>query len=122
MTRVRSIRRQAHLDRLWEAQGKCCYLCGEKMYPGDRYHHRRGWTADHVRPRAIGGSRWQNLLLAHAGCNNDKGDRPPHPCELLLLNAMNTQLHEEARWRHGYADDLRGPSPLAVAFERAMAA
>ena len=122
MTRVRSLRRQAHLDRLWEAQDKCCYLCGEKMLPVTRYDHRRGWSADHVHPRCRGHSRWQNLLLSHAACNGHKGDRLPHPCEVLLLEAVNKRLQAEAALRHGYSDEIDAPSPLAVALEEAMAA
>lgn len=47
-----------------------CYLCGEVM--GDDVGH-----ADHVDPRAVGGTNhWSNIGMTHKQCNLSKGDRP----------------------------------------------
>lgn len=121
MTRVRSVRRQAHLDRLHEAQDGCCYLCGKQMPERFRYNINAGWSADHVHPRCHGYSRWRNVLLSHASCNRRKGDRAPFPCEVIYLQAVNARLAEEARLRHGYDDGVRAPSALALALERIAA-
>ena len=66
---------------LYGLQRKRCYLCAKRMYPGNRS------TDDHVIPKSRGGRRDRNILLAHKKCNERKGDRPPHPCELLYAAA-----------------------------------
>lgn len=66
---------------LWESQQGRCALCGEAM-PENRWRtpHATVWkktrpTFDHIRPRAKGGGDGrENLQLAHAGCNKQKGD------------------------------------------------
>ena len=46
-----------------------CALCGEDARAEDL-------TFDHVVPRSKGGvSSWENICLAHSGCNQRKGDR-----------------------------------------------
>lgn len=68
---------------LWELQRGRCYLCGKKMR---RVRHTRPEVAsdDHVMPKRLGGTRLNNILLAHRRCNLAKADRAPHPCEQLF--------------------------------------
>lgn len=70
--------------RLWEAQGRRCPGCGGKI--GDvRPGAAMAPTEDHVVPRSKGGSGERpNIVLMHAACNRRKGNRQPHPCELLF--------------------------------------
>ena len=82
--------------RLLAAQGNQCAICGGDMrLHGSVTNHRRA-TLDHVRPRSRGGRRSGNVLLAHRICNIRKADRPPFPCELLLLEAVNLRLPQPA--------------------------
>lgn len=83
LSRYRRRRRQLN-----ELQERRCYLCIR------RWGRRQAWwpTADHVVPRALGGGWSGNVLLAHSECNHKKGDRAPHPCELLYLAAVNERL------------------------------
>lgn len=110
--------------RLWKAQGKCCAICGARMVPAHYQHSTRGWTIEHVWPR----SRYSfhnegNLLVSHAECNNEKGDRDPTGCEIVLLASVNATLGVELTKRQlCYADHVYGPSALAVALEKALAA
>jgi 5-methylcytosine-specific restriction endonuclease McrA len=92
VTRERTVRRRKQREQLWEAQGKICFLCGEKMYPVSHTRADRGWSMDHVRPASKGHSRVRNVLLAHSKCNREKDDREPTGCELLLLEAVNAKL------------------------------
>lgn len=95
--------RSAHVDapvsrmilKLLAVQGNRCAICGGHMrLHGSVTNHRRA-TLDHVRPRSLGGGKARNVLLAHRVCNIRKASRPPSPCELLLLEAVN--LHMDAR-------------------------
>lgn len=122
MTRPKNQRRRSVMDRVWEAQGKCCSLCGDKMVPAHRYDINRGWSLDHVRPRSHGYTREGNVLLAHKSCNNRKGDRAPTGCEIVLLEAANARFGWDEPIRHGsYSDGVIGPTALAVALERVFA-
>lgn len=70
-----------------DAQGGRCYLCDTRF--------RRGIlppTRDHVTPRARGGQCAANVLVACRPCNLTKGDRAPHPCELIYLAAVNARV------------------------------
>lgn len=108
---------------LWEAQGKCCAVCGERMVPKTIRHPTHGWTIEHVYPR----SRYflyseGNQLVSHYECNQWKADRDPTGCEVVLLHAVNAQLSLEIVEKpRSYVDPYVGPSALAVAFQNAMA-
>ena len=79
--------------RLYQLQGKRCYLCGGRF--NLKAHRNPGWpTRDHVRPKVKGGLRLRNTLIAHAQCNEKKGARDPHPCELLYLEAINLMMEK----------------------------
>lgn len=61
------------IDKLLEAQGHLCALCGGWMFPGDP---KNPWTIDHIVPIAKGGKHVrENLQLAHKLCNQRKGAR-----------------------------------------------
>lgn len=74
----------AEYRRLKLIQRGCCYICGSSMNKP---------TRDHVRPRSRYPSAQpiglKNILLAHGACNTLKGDRDPHPCELIYLEAAH---------------------------------
>lgn len=80
-----------------ELQRHRCFICG-KVFAGQSGNRapfaRRmlGATEDHVIPRDMGGRTPWNALQAHNRCNSLKGNRPPHPCELIFLAAVNLAL------------------------------
>lgn len=79
-----------------EMQRGRCFLCGgelttERLPMADPH----AVTDDHILPKASGGGWPWILPLAHRACNLAKANRPPHPCELLLLASVNFEL----RWR-----------------------
>lgn len=58
--------------------GKCAY-CAKTL-------SRRDATYDHVVPRAQGGrTRWENIVIACAFCNQRKDDRTPEQAGMKLL-------------------------------------
>lgn len=93
MNHERAMHMQAIVKRvIWNAQGGRCHLCGHPL--------RQKWrspelTFDHVWPksRIAGANSFEgNIMLAHKDCNHAKGDRNPHPCEMLFLSAVNRRL------------------------------
>lgn len=73
-----------------------CYICGAAM----RTDRTRGWTKDpraatrdHVLPRAQGGTRPDNVLLACRCCNTIKGPTKPRACELLYVAEAHRAYH-----------------------------
>lgn len=88
----RSLRKQ-----LFHAQKGVCFICGGEK--GEMEWARPSLpaslqpTIDHVIPKALRGYDGPgNILCAHSGCNNDKGDRWPTGCELIWLLQVNVQL------------------------------
>ena len=62
-------------ELVFERDGWICQLCAD---PVDPYERRRRWRAslDHIVPLSKGGSHtYDNVQLAHAGCNSRKGNR-----------------------------------------------
>lgn len=60
-----------HVDlaTVWERDDGVCHICRE---PADRWN----WHLDHVIPIARGGLHgYENVKVAHPGCNLKKGDR-----------------------------------------------
>lgn len=110
----RPVKRQRPLDgkeaiavdkfwRIFHAQAGRCFLCPQPFTDDD-------WaTVEHVKPRALGGMTPGNVLLAHASCNQAKDNRPPHPCEVLYLQAVNLQLKPRDLIGVGYV-----PPPVYV--------
>lgn len=82
--------RRAELVVLFHLQGGRCYLCdGVMAVRNGGVQTPLDATRDHVVPRRRRGRDVGNLLAAHRGCNEDKADREPYPCELLYLEAIN---------------------------------
>lgn len=83
--------RRAHLLSL---QKYCCYLCGKVMARRKKRNSMAQWrTVDHIMPRALGGpQRGDNIAMAHQCCNSVKGDRLPHPCEILVGQVLHQRL------------------------------
>lgn len=78
---------KGHIARLGNAQGWLCFHCNEPMLkvPAARGildpkgAWERGWTREHVVPKSLGGFNRGNIVLAHRGCNNRRGNEPPGP-------------------------------------------
>lgn len=67
-----------------------CPYCGRTMSVWESVHSDRVPNWDHVIPKSQNGGRVGNVVLAHMGCNVDKGARAPRPCELLFCWITNT--------------------------------
>jgi hypothetical protein len=67
----------------WRWQRRRCYLCAGRMQHPSFDDGRRKCiaTSDHANPHSRRGGRRHNLVLAHRGCNQRKGDRPATACE-----------------------------------------
>lgn len=70
------------MRRIWEAQGRRCYLCIREI-AFDCV------TVEHVTPRAKGGTNTLNRMASCARCNLRKGSRAPYACETLWLSHIN---------------------------------
>lgn len=104
----RLLKAQVRRSMLAHAQGGCCYLCGE------RFSKTIQPTEEHVVPRALGGKRAENVLVACQPCNVAKADREPRPCELIYLRAVNFALangRPEPRVRVAMPSTVQTPSP-----------
>jgi hypothetical protein len=82
-----------HLSRhaIFHRQRHACYLCAQAFaHRALEFHggHPDAPSRDHVFPRGRGGLAEANILLAHKRCNQRKGDRWPHPCEVIYLAAI----------------------------------
>ncbi len=85
-----------------------CQYCHRKV-------DRREFTYDHVIPRVAGGTtRWENIVLACASCNQRKGGRTPEQAGMKLLSKpvrpkVLPQLDKFLfEWRPGMPDTWRG--------------
>lgn len=73
------------LKKLYARDNGVCYLCGGECDWNDHQERdgikicgRRYPSIDHVLPLARGGMhQWENVRLAHLGCNIDKADTTP---------------------------------------------
>ena len=75
-----------------------CQYCGAR--PG-----RSALTLDHVVPRARGGQRtWQNLVAACGPCNRRKGDRSPSEAGLRLARTPRAPRYVAFAWIDGTGD------------------
>jgi len=72
---------------VWKQCGGICHICGEKVpNPVNEWHllnHSNYPSRDHVIPKSKGGKNLNNnIKLAHAKCNNKKGDTLDAGCSL----------------------------------------
>jgi 5-methylcytosine-specific restriction endonuclease McrA len=57
----------------WRIQRGRCFWCGKPMRPFDSPDPDLRASADHLRPRSIGGrTTWRNIVLAHQRCNAER--------------------------------------------------
>ena len=69
------------IDDLFNAQQGLCFHCAQPMTR--RQDQERGWTREHVFPRARSGYLLlNNVVLAHPHCNQEKDDREPTKMEI----------------------------------------
>lgn len=77
--------RDITLKKLYKRDNGICYICGGACDWSDKttnnkiiYYGRNYPSKEHVIPLAKGGLHsWENVRLAHLGCNVDKGDTTP---------------------------------------------
>ena len=68
------------LDKLYKRDKGICKLCGKPTYFVDDIQADIYPSIDHIIPISKGGlHRWNNVQLAHRGCNTDKGNDLPRP-------------------------------------------
>lgn len=71
LSRLKDHELAALRTRLFEAQSRSCYICGQ---PIDLVLHSDSLEFDHIEPTAVGGKDDEiNLALTHAACNRSKG-------------------------------------------------
>lgn len=72
------------LEKLYKRDNGICQICGEKCdYNDYRKDEKNSFIAginypsiDHIIPISKGGQHtWDNIQLAHIGCNSSKGNR-----------------------------------------------
>lgn len=64
------------LVALFERDGWVCHLCGESVDRDLKYPDPGSASHDHVIPLSRGGTHtWNNVKLAHLGCNISKGNK-----------------------------------------------
>lgn len=82
-------------QRLSMVQGNRCGICGNAMLDGKGlWQHPSYVTLDHVHPkrriaRGEEGRHAGNLIAVHRKCNEQKDDRTPTGCELVMLAFVN---------------------------------
>lgn len=60
----------------FQRQDGLCWLCSEPLDLFQPQHSLGSASWEHVIPRSSGGSdRWSNVVLTHAECNKQRGDR-----------------------------------------------
>jgi 5-methylcytosine-specific restriction endonuclease McrA len=96
---------KTRIHALADAQDGLCFYCDKpvvilnpnKPHSDKAYGDFRRATWDHVVPKSQGGGRGNNLVIAHALCNADKGDTPPTEDmleRLAILNLKRAHLFE----------------------------
>lgn len=92
---------------LWEAQDGACFHCGKRMLmSGER---RESVSFEHIIPKVHGGKWNRNVVLAHRGCNERRGDRELTPQELrraaaVLCRATDLIRENNFPWREWLQD------------------
>lgn len=118
------------IERLWNVQGGLCFHCGEPMIRSreeqvaTKGRTKSLATKEHVFPKSIKRGLQNNVVLAHASCNNSKGARMPTPAEIARTKEIYQKmgetafcgldpgwLHQSTFQRHGPRVVRRLPSP-----------
>lgn len=72
------------LKQLRQRDGDRCHLCKRKVNARVHYNHNDYPSVDHLIPLSVGGSHaWQNVALAHRGCNSKR--KTSGPAQLRLI-------------------------------------
>lgn len=85
------------IARLYKAQNGICFHCPHAMIEAcwSEVNHR-GWTRDHVFPKAGSRGVQNNFVLAHRLCNVQKADRVPSESEIIRAIKLYEVLGYEA--------------------------
>jgi 5-methylcytosine-specific restriction endonuclease McrA len=67
-------KRNAMLRAFAEQKGMC-WICGEKMNLHGDWREPMTATADHVKPKSLGGKLHKNIKAAHRECNIKRGNK-----------------------------------------------
>lgn len=82
-------------------QGFRCVHCAGEMDMASREwdEDQSKPSIEHVIPRSLGGQNVGNRLVAHRGCNTEKGSSVPSGCEMIWLLVVNAHLgHQPQRF------------------------
>jgi hypothetical protein len=84
---------------LFEIQDGRCFHCGEPMLRGvdQQRDKKRGWSREHIVPKAQAPGLHGNIVLAHPSCNAKRADRLPTVEEVARAWAILVQLEERFR-------------------------
>ena len=67
-----------NLHKLYKRDKGICKLCGKPVFYVDDIQSDEYPSIDHIIPISKGGlHQWDNVQLAHRGCNTEKGDELP---------------------------------------------
>lgn len=68
------------LRQLYERDGGVCWICGKPCDYSAHYNDSAYPSVDHVVPISKGGKdEWDNIKLAHRGCNSSRGNKTHTP-------------------------------------------
>ena len=104
---------------LFEIQHGSCFHCGEPMLRGadQQRDKRRGWSREHIVPKAQAPGLHGNIVLAHVGCNTARADRLPTVDEVARAWVILVQLEERFRAPlPSLRSEFLRPSPQDKAF------
>lgn len=96
------LRNAALKDHVYRRDGGCCRYCTSgPLSPkaGRSKDRRKILTFDHVDPDAIAGEQGENLVVACARCNEEKGHRTPEEADLVLLPVPSPEQAQAMRHR-----------------------
>ncbi|MEM9511738.1 MAG: HNH endonuclease [Cyanobacteria bacterium J06642_2] len=110
-----------HIERLWKIPAvsrrellrrdrHACQYCGSG----------KALTLDHVLPRSKGGAHtWENLVIACALCNQEKGDRTPEQAGMTLRTQPKAPRHPAVAFAEQFWQSARARPPENVALKEA---
>lgn len=102
-----------HIERLWKIPAvsrrellrrdrHTCQYCGSG----------KALTLDHVLPRSKGGAHtWDNLVIACAPCNQQKGDRTPDQAGMTLKTQPKAPMHPAVAFADQFWQASRPQTP-----------
>lgn len=94
--------RYGDLGAISRKTGGNCHLCLEEVdldtYGLVHVHGRDAATVDHVEPQSYGGDHdFDNLLMAHHGCNSSRGTREVEDARLQMSGTTRAPLSSDER-------------------------